>query len=323
MVVINRSAVRRPNSHVNFVTFKASILGTASFRLSALIVAAAALLVAPPLAIAKSAGPAGLEKGAYIFDASGCGNCHTDPGKKGKNARPKGEPLAGGRPLKTPCGTFYAPNITPHPDAGLGRWRFEDFRRAMIDGKAPNGAPYYPAFPYTSYTGMTDSDLRELWSFLKAQAPSDRKNQAHELGFPFNLRALMHGWRFLFFSRGATGVGDPERSDSWNRGAYLVRVMTHCGECHTPRNVMGAMDRDRELAGNPVGPGGKIPDLTPRNKQGIVSWSASDVIEYLTSGMNPEGDFAGGEMAEIIDHSTGPLTEADRAAIAEFLKALK
>ena len=261
-------------------------------------------------------------KGAYIFKAAGCNNCHTDPGKKGKNARPKGEPLAGGRPLKTPFGTFYTPNITPS-EAGMGAWSFADFQRAIIKGVAPNGAPYYPAFPYTSYTGMTTADLDDLWTYLKSQKASDRTNQPHELKFPFNLRALMHGWRLLFFAPGDTGDPDPSRSAEWQRGAYLVRVLAHCGECHTPRNVLGAMDRSRELSGNPEGPGGKIPDLSPANKKGVVAWSRGDVLEYLSSGMTPEGDFAGGEMAEVIDHSTGMLTEGDRTAIAEFVKTLK
>lgn len=282
-----------------------------------LLVATAAYFAPPSVVWAGDSA-----KGAYIFKAAGCANCHTDPGKKGKNARPKGEPLAGGRPLKTPFGTFYTPNITPS-EAGMGAWSFADFQRAMIKGVAPNGAPYYPAFPYTSYTGMTTADLEDLWTYLKSQKASDRANQSHELNFPFNIRALMHGWRLLFFAPGDVGDPDPSKSAEWQRGAYLVRVLAHCGECHTPRNVMGAMDRSRELSGNPEGPGGKIPDLSPANKKGVVTWSREDVLEYLSSGMTPEGDFAGGEMAEVIDHSTGILTEGDRTAIAEFVKTLK
>ena len=266
---------------------------------------------------------ADVKNGEYVFHASGCGNCHTDPGKKGKDARPKGDPLAGGRPLKTPFGTFYTPNITPDKESGMGAWTFEDFRRAMVEGKAPNTAPYYPAFPYTSYTGMKEKDLQDLWAYMQTQPSHARKNQKHDLKFPFNMRGLMHGWRFLFFDAKSTGENDQSQSAEGNRGAYLVRVMAHCGECHTPRNVMGAIDWAQELAGNPIGPGGKIPDLTPRNKNGIVTWSADDIVEYLSSGMTPEGDFAGGEMAEVIDHSTAPLTTEDRKSIAVFLKALK
>jgi mono/diheme cytochrome c family protein len=261
-------------------------------------------------------------KGAYIFKVAGCANCHTDPGKKGKGARPKGEPLGGGRPLKTPFGTFYTPNITPS-EAGIGAWSLAGFQRAMIKGVAPNGAPYYPAFPYASYTGMTTEDLDDLWTYLKSQKTSDRVNQPHELKFPFNIRALMHGWRLLFFTLGDVGNPDLEKSAEWQRGAYLVRVLAHCGECHTPRNAMGAMDRSQELSGNPEGPGGETPDLSPANKKGVVTWSREDVFEYLSSGMTPEGDFAGGEMAEVIDHSTGILTDGDRTAIAVFVKSLR
>lgn len=289
-----------------------------SIKFVIVLVIAAAAFLAPPSDV--WAGDAA--KGAYIFKAAGCGNCHTDPGKKGKGARPKGAPLAGGRPLKTPFGTFYTPNITPS-QAGMGAWSFADFQRAMVKGVAPNGAPYYPAFPYTSYTGMTTEDLDNLWTYLKSQKASDRSNQSHELKFPFNIRALMHGWRLLFFTPGNVGESGPGKSAQWKRGAYLVRVLAHCGECHTPRNVMGAMERSRELSGNPEGPGGKIPDLSSANKKGVVTWSRDDVIEYLSSGMTPEGDFAGGEMAEVIDHSTGILTENDRTAIAVFVKSLK
>mgnify|MGYP001227376457 CR=1 FL=1 len=262
-------------------------------------------------------------RGEYIFRAAGCGNCHTDPGAKGNEARPKGEKLAGGRPLKTPFGTFYTPNITPHQEAGIGSWSFEEFRGAMVLGVAPNSAPYYPAFPYTSYTGMPENDLADLWAYIKLQKPSARANREHDLEFPFNVRALMHGWRLLFFAEGRNSVANPSQSRLWNRGAYLVRVLAHCGECHTPRNTFGAMDMRRELAGNPKGPSGKVPGLAPSNAQGIVGWSRSDLVEYISSGMTPEGDFAGGEMAEVIDHSTAMMSIGDREAIAEFLKTLK
>lgn len=285
----------------------------------------AAALHAPPSALAADTAAAGdAGRGEYVFHAAGCGNCHTDPGSKGDDARPKGEPLAGGRPLKTPFGTFYTPNITPHPEVGIGNWTERDFRRAMREGRAPNAAPYYPAFPYTSYTGMTDRDVADLWAYLRQQPASARPNRAHDLNFPFNLRLLMHGWRMLFFEEGEIARADPKQSAEWNRGAYLVRAVTHCGECHTPRNALGAMDRSRELAGNDLGPGaGKIPDLTPRDGKGAANWSVRDIVEYLTSGMTPESDFAGGEMAEVIDHSTSKMTPEDRRAIAVFVKSLK
>ena len=278
-----------------------------------------AMAILKPLSLASAAS---LKNGKYIFQVAGCGNCHTDPGKKGKSARPKGDPLAGGRPLKTPFGTFYTPNITTDKKFGIGAWKFEDFRRSMKEGKAPNNSPYYPAFPYTSYTGISENDLRDLWAYLTVQPSYARKNERHELQFPFNMRGLMHVWRTLFFDKRSMGYADSSQSAEWNRGAYLIRVLTHCGECHTRRNAMGAMDWNHELAGNSSDPGGRIPDLTARNLNGIVTWSVDDIVEYLSSGMTPEGDFAGGDMAEVIDNSTATMTGADRKAVAVFLKSL-
>ena len=169
---------------------------------------------------------------------------------------------------------------------------------------------------------MSDADLADLWAYIIAQKPSSRANQSHDLVFPFNVRALMHGWRLLFFAEGSSKGGDANQSNEWKRGAYIARALAHCGECHTPRNILGAMDASQELAGNPEGPGGKIPGLTTANRNGIVTWSESDVVEYLLSGMTPAGDFAGGEMAEVIDHSTAMLNDNDRKAIAVFLKSL-
>tara|TARA_B100000676_G_scaffold310489_1_gene377222 strand:- start:674 stop:1558 length:885 start_codon:yes stop_codon:yes gene_type:complete len=280
------------------------------------------ILVAALLASPSGVSAADPGRGEYVFKVAGCGNCHTDPGAKGKTSRPKGKPLAGGRPLRTAFGVFYTPNITPHPDAGIGSWSFIDFRRAMVRGVAPNTTPYYPAFPYTSYIGMSDADLADLWAYIVAQKPSSRANQSHDLVFPFNVRALMHGWRLLFFAEGSLKGGDANQSNEWKRGAYIARALAHCGECHTPRNIFGAMDTSQEFAGNPEGPGGQIPGLTPANTNGIVTWSKSDIVEYLSSGMTPEGDFAGGEMAEVIDHSTAMLNDNDRKAIAVFLKSL-
>ena len=223
-----------------------------------------------------------------MFKVAGCGNCHTDPGAKGKTSRPKGKPLAGGRPLRTAFGVFYTPNITPHPDAGIGSWSFIDFRRAMVRGVAPNTTPYYPAFPYTSYIGMSDADLADLWAYINAQKASSRANHSHDLVFPFDVRVLMHGWRLLFFAEGSPNDGDANQSNEWKRGAYIARALAHCGECHTPRNILGAMDMSQEFAGNPEGPGGQIPGLTPANTNGIVTWSKSDIVEYLSSGITPE-----------------------------------
>ena len=259
-------------------------------------------------------------RGAYVFQASGCFACHTD-------VKGKGLPLAGGRALVTPFGTFFGPNITPDPDHGIGGWTLTDFTRALRTGVAPDGRSYYPAFPYTSFTGMTDADIADLWAYLRSVAPAPRVNDAHKLNFPFGWRWLNGVWKVLYFAPTPFEPGEPpagiEDRDSWRRGAYLVTVLGHCGECHSPRGALGAMRRDYLLAGNPAGPDGKpVPNITPHPKRGIGSWSAGDIATYLAIGMDPEGDFAGGAMADVIEHTTGKLTPGDRTAIAAYVRSL-
>jgi len=259
-------------------------------------------------------------RGEYVFHAAGCYGCHTD-------VRNKGRPLAGGRPLVTPFGTFYGPNITPDPQHGIGAWSFADFARAVRTGTAPDGAAYYPAFPYTSFTGMSDADLSDLWAYLRSVPPVARADTAHALTFPFGWRWLNHVWQLLYFAPKRFEAGAPPGGvadeDAWRRGAYLVNALDHCGECHTPRGALGAMRRDHFLAGNPAGPEGKpVPNITPHPKRGIGGWSADDIAAYLKIGMNPDGDFAGGAMAEVIEYTTSKLTDEDRAAIATYLRSL-
>lgn len=291
---------------------------------------AAALVPALILAAGLASGPAArgqdaamtdaIGRGEYVFHAAGCFGCHTD-------VKNKGPALAGGRALKTPFGTFFGPNITPHADHGIGAWTLEDFTRALRDGIAPDGRPYYPAFPYTSFTRMRDDDIRYLWAYLRTVQPVARANRVHELDFPFNLRGLMWGWRTLFFRPARfrpdappAGVDD---ADAWRRGAYLVQAFTHCGECHTPRGALGAVQSKLTLAGNANGPDGDAaPNITPHDGTGIGDWSRGDIMTYLRIGMDPDGDFAGSAMAEVIEHSTGRLTDTDRAAITAYLRSL-
>jgi mono/diheme cytochrome c family protein len=256
---------------------------------------------------------ASAERGEYIFHAAGCASCHTAKG---------GEPLAGGVALDTPFGRFYTPNITPDPQAGIGDWSLANLERALWEGRAPDGKPYYPSFPYTSYTGMEATDVVDLWAYLKTVEHSAEPSRPHELSFPFSLRAGLHAWQFLFFEPGRFQA-DAKRDETWNRGAYLVRSVAHCGECHTPRNVFGAIEHDRWLAGNPDGPDGKrVPNITPDVKGGIGTWSATDITFYLEIGFEPKGDVAGGAMKQVIDESTSRLTPVDRDAIAAYLQAL-
>lgn len=254
-------------------------------------------------------------RGEYVFHAAGCEGCHT---AKGDDAGF----LAGGRALVTPFGTFYSPNITPDEATGIGGWTYQDFRRAVREGVLPDGSAMFPVFPYLSYTGMNEQDLGDLWAYLRSVPAIERTNTAHDAPAPFGWRALLPVWRGLYFDEGPTEapVG---MAPEWYRGAYLVRAVAHCGECHTPRDWLGGLDGSRELAGNPQAPegDGSIPNITP-HEDGLGGWSAGDIDAFLTDGITPDGDFAGGAMAEVIRNSTSRMTEDDRRAIILYLRSL-
>lgn len=256
-----------------------------------------------------------IEQGAYLFKAAGCVGCHT-------REKPKGKFLAGGRRMVTPFGEFYTPNITPDRTHGIGDWTFSDFVAAMREGKTRDGSVYYPAFPYSSYTGMSDDDLAKLWAYLRSVPAVAEPDRDHDLMFPFNIRFSVRGWRLLYFDS-ARFAPDKQKSPEWNRGAYLTRALGHCGECHTPRNLLGGLDKERELAGNKNAPDGKrVSNITPHPKKGIGTWSESDIVSLLQDGSLPDGDFVGGSMTEVVENGTSHLTESDLRAIAVFLKAL-
>ena len=275
------------------------------------LLAAAAVLLAG--AAAAQEGDE-IRRGEVLFHAAGCDNCHTRKG---------GAPLAGGVELKTPFGTFRTPNITPDPEHGIGRWTDADFVRALREGTAPDGSPYYPAFPYTTYTHMTDADMLAIkrWIFALV-TPAAEPSRPHELSFPYSQRWAMAGWKWLFFEPGPFRP-DPAKSEAWNRGAYLVEAVGHCGECHTPRNRFGALERDRWLSGTKDGPDGdKVPNITPDRDTGIGTWSESDIAGVLDNGILPDGDVVGSVMYPIVSKGTDMLSREDRRAIATYLKAL-
>jgi len=285
-------------------------------RIVKLGAAAAALCfaAAAPAGAQQAAGAP--SQGAVLFGAGGCATCHTDT----KN---KGAPLAGGRALKTPFGTFYTPNISPDRTHGIGRWSDADFARAMRRGVAPDGSHYFPAFPYTSFTRMTDADLKALKDYIFAQPAVATPNRPHDIAFPFNLRFLQFFWKLLFFEPGPF-VPDPARPAAWNRGAYLATAVVHCAECHTPRNMLGGLDQDRLMAGVKNGPEGETaPNVTPHPSAGIGKWSRRQIATYLETGEDIQGDYAGSLMADVIDKGTSLLSNEDRLAIADYLKSLK
>lgn len=255
-------------------------------------------------------------RGAYIFNAAGCLGCHTD--EKGG-----GRPLAGGRALATPFGTFHTPNITPDPETGIGRWSDADFVRALREGLRPDGAHLFPAFPYASYTRMTDRDLLDLKAYLFSRPAVAAPNKPHDLTPPFSWRFLLPVWQWLYLTPGPV-PDDPARPPAWNRGRYLVDALGHCAECHSPRTPLGGVDPDRYLAGNPDGPDGdKVPGITgAKGKGGIGGWSDGDLTLFLETGLTPDGDVVGGAMGEVVRNTTSKLTADDRAAIAAYLKTV-
>jgi mono/diheme cytochrome c family protein len=269
------------------------------------------------LALAAALGAAGAQsavdakRGEYLAKAGGCVGCHTATAQDAVH-------FAGGRELKTPFGTFYGPNITPHPEAGIGRWTEADFVRALREGTGPGGSHYYPAFPYPSYTKITDADLRDLWAYLRTLPPSPQPSPAHDLSFPYDFRFPLAAWKWLYFTPGPF-VPDQQASPAVNRGAYLVQALGHCGECHTPRNALGGPRRDRFLAGG-KGPDGKnVPNLTPTR---LKKWSDGELKEFFTVGLTPDGDAPAEAMAEVINNTTSQLTPEDLAAVIAYLRSL-
>jgi mono/diheme cytochrome c family protein len=267
--------------------------------------------------IAASAGeaaPAAVARGAYLANAADCVTCHTD-------REHGGPPYAGGRAIATPFGTFYSPNITPDPDTGIGRWSEAQFLRALRDGVRPDGANLFPAFPYTSFTKIVDSDARDIWAYLSSLPAVRHPNRRQEVFFPFSWRPLLSVWKWLFFAAGSFQP-DPHRDAVYNRGAYLVNALAHCGECHTPRNWFGAAEPSRFLSGTAHGPDGKpVPNITPDAETGIGNWTEADIVGVLTDGETPDLNYVTGAMAEVVK-STAKLSDGDRRAIAVYLKSL-
>jgi mono/diheme cytochrome c family protein len=255
-----------------------------------------------------------VERGAYLFAAGGCLGCHTAK---------DGTPLAGGRALKTPFGTFYGPNITPDREHGIGAWSDEDFIRAMREGVDPEGDDLFPVFPYPSFTNITDQDLLDLKAYIFSLPASAEPSREHEVDFPFGWRFLMTPWKWLNFAEGPFEP-DPQQTPEWNRGAYLTTALGHCGECHSPRGWLGEVDSAEPLSGNTEGPeGDKVPNITPDPDTGIGGWSTGQIVTALRSGLLPDGDVVGGAMAEVVKESTSKLTDEDREAIAVYLMSLE
>jgi mono/diheme cytochrome c family protein len=252
-----------------------------------------------------------LKRGQYIFFAAGCISCHTVD-----------QPLAGGRAIDSPFGTFFSPNITPNRKYGIGTWSQEDLVRAMREGISPEGEYYYPAFPYPSFTRMTRQDIMALYAYLMAQPEFPTKNRPHELVWFLSNRSLIAHWRQNHFSPGVLQP-DATKSREWNRGQYLAMALGHCGECHTPRGVLGDPLMDQYLAGTRSGPYGKrVPNITPDKETGIGNWTHTDIKTFLSTGRKPDGCYSSELMMEVLGTSCMRLTESDQHALAIYLSSL-
>ena len=290
-------------------------------RIFAVAVAAIAIGVAvfwwltiPATVAASALGPHTPDpaKGQAVFYAGGCASCHATP------AQPDRLRLGGGLPIGSPFGTFHVPNISPDSQDGIGSWSEAQFVTAMQKGTSPDGAHYFPAFPYAAYQHAKVEDIRDLFAYIKTLAPVAGRAQPHTVPFPFNIRRNIGVWKRLFLDADRP-IADAARSPQWNRGSYLVNALGHCAECHSPRNALGGIVAKQRFAGGPNTEGeGWVPNIT---QKGLADWSEKDIAYLLETGQTPEGDTVGGSMAPVI-RNTSQLSAEDRLAMATYLKSL-
>ena len=279
--------------------------------LAIIIFAAFCVVTAPatvPPSVLATYSP-NLPNGREMFYAGGCPSCHATPEQDDRTR------LGGGGAIKTGFGTFYAPNISPDPNDGIGRWQEADFITALWKGTSPAGEHYFPVFPYGSYQRMALADLRDLFAYLKTLPEVAGRARPHDMRFPFGFRRLIGGWKFLYLDD-IPFRADPARSEAWNRGAYLVNGPGHCAECHSPRNLLGGIVARQRFAGGPNPEGdGWIPNIT---QKAMGAWSEKDIAYMLETGDAPDGDSVGGGMAQVVKN-TAQLLPEDRAASATVI----
>jgi mono/diheme cytochrome c family protein len=272
------------------------------------------LLTMPARVSADALGPhtPDVANGKSMFFAGGCASCHAVPGQEDSTR------LGGGLGLKSPFGTFYVPNVSSDRTDGIGDWNEAEFVTAMVKGTSRSGEHYYPAFPYTSYQKMRVADLRDLFAYLKTLPAVPGKVRGHDLPFPFSIRRGLGLWKLLNLD-GQPFRPDPGRSAEWNRGAYLVNGPGHCAECHSPRDFLGGIVSRHRFTGGPHPEGeGWIPNITSAR---LNDWSEGDLVEFLSTGLMPSGDTVGSSMVAVV-RNIGQLPEADRKAIAVYIKSL-
>lgn len=260
----------------------------------------------------KPATDAQIKHGAYMARAADCIACHTEPG---------GEPYTGGLRMDTPFGPIYSSNITPDDETGIGLWTQEEFYQALHDGVGRHHKYLYPVMPFSFYTKMTREDVDAIYGYLKSLKPINKPPKRNKLRFPFNVRLTMIGWRELFFDEG-TYVKDQTKSAEWNRGAYLVEGPGHCSACHSPRNIMGAIEEGKQFTGAEVDHWFAL-NITSDLRSGIGDWSVNELAEFLRTGTNAKKTTALGPMAEVVHDSLSHLTDTDIRAMGVYLKSIK
>jgi mono/diheme cytochrome c family protein len=257
------------------------------------------------------AGADALTRGEYLTRAADCAACHTAPG---------GKQFAGGRAFKLPFGTLYSPNITPDKETGIGNWNDEDFVRTLHEGVGKDGKYLYPAFPYPSYTLMTRNDVLAIKAYLFSLKPVRHMPPGNDLSFPFNQRYLMRFWDLLF-NPDRRFEPNTNQTAEWNRGAYVSEALGHCGDCHTPRNLLQGLSSSRKFAGAVI-QGWKAYNITPDPVWGIGNWSDPQLIEYLVTGHAQDRSSAAGPMGEAVDDSLRFLVSDDIHAMTTYLKSI-
>jgi mono/diheme cytochrome c family protein len=279
------------------------------FKLSIALLALAAFTTA---AQAQDKTSDVIARGEYLARAGDCTACHTAA---------EGRLFAGARPMPTPFGTIYTSNITPDPETGIGKWSADDFYRTMHNGRFPDGGLIYPAMPFASYTKVTRADSDAIFAYLRSIPPVNQKNKPHELRFPYDNRQLILGWRTLFFSEGEFKP-DPTKSAEWNRGAYLVEGLGHCGMCHSPINALGGTSQSDAFKGGLIPmQNWYAPSLTSNREAGLGDWSIKDITDLLQTGVSARG-VVYGPMAEVVHNSLQYLDDADTKAMAVYLKGI-
>ncbi len=251
-------------------------------------------------------------RGEQVFLAGGCASCHATPDA----TRETRLELAGGQAFVSDFGTFYAPNISSDTLVGIGSWTAFDLANALLHGSSPSKKHYFPVFPYTAYTHVDLQDVVSLFGYLQTLPAMATPSREHDVSFPFNIRASLGGWKLLFSN--SDWVLPQAETPEIERGRYLVEGLTHCAECHTPRNFLGGLDKTKWLAGapNPTGRG-TVPNITPV----ALNWSDADVLAYFKTGFKPDFDTVGGLMAEVVEN-LAQLPDADLTAIVAYLRAI-